>query len=87
MAPVIKNPKPLEERVREAVQVRAKLRELGLSEQDDQVRRLCDIVNDFVRGDGFTGTLPLDRYGRTALVKLSLRCGVRSKVVLQSHEK
>ena len=87
MTPVgIKNPKPLAERVREAVQVRQKLDELGVGVDDPQGRRLVDVLNDFVRGHGFTGTLPLDSCGRVAVVKLSLRENVVSKVVLQVRQ-
>lgn len=81
----MKHPKPVETRVREAVQVRTKLNELGIGVDDPQAKKLCDVLNDFVRGTGFTGTLPLDRYERVAIMKLSLRDGVQSKVVLRKE--
>lgn len=79
----MKRPKSEDERVREMVAIRQKMRELGLHEDDPDVARLIAIMNDFVRGTGHTGVVPLKNFGRTAIVKLSLRDGVNSEVTLR----
>jgi hypothetical protein len=77
--------KPTAERVREAVAIRAKLDSLGLSPEDDDFKRLCDVLSDFVRsGTGFSGRLPLRAYGRVALVRLSVREGAKTTVTLRA---
>lgn len=80
----MKNPKTTGKRFDEAVSFRKKFDELGLPADHPQVRKLLDAMNDFVRGTGFTGTIPLTDFGRNAIVKLSLRDGVESTVVLRA---
>lgn len=76
--------KTTETRVGEAIKIRQKMREVGLSEEDEQVQQLCRVLNDYVKGVGFTGKIRLDRYDRVALVKLSLQDQVENKIVLRS---
>ncbi len=80
----MKNPKTIGKRLDEVVSFRKKFDELGLPANHPQVRHLVDVMNDFVRGTGFTGTIPLTEFGRNAIVKLSLRDGVESTVVLRA---
>lgn len=79
----MKNPKTTEKRLEEVVSFRKKFDELGLPANHPQVRELLDAMNEFVRGTGFTGTIPLTDFGRNAIVKLSLRDGVESTIVLR----
>lgn len=80
----MKNPKTVEERLSEAIGIRKKMADLGLSPDHPQVRSLVDTLNEFVRGRGFTGTVSLSDFGRVALVKLALRRGVDSEVTLRA---
>ncbi len=79
----MKHPKPIEKRLEEVVCIRKKLDELGLERDHPQVRKLVDVMNDFVRGTGFTGTISLSDFGRNALVKLATRDNVESTVTLR----
>lgn len=79
----MKDPKPVEKRLEEVVCIRKKLEELGLERDHPQVRHLINVMNDFVRGTGFTGTISLSDFGRNALVKLATRNNVESTVVLR----
>lgn len=79
----MKHPKPIEKRLEEVVCIRKKLEELGIERDHPQVRRLIDVMNDFVRGTGFTGTIPLSDFGRNAIVKLAMRNNVESTIVLR----
>lgn len=76
--------KTTESRVSEAIKIRQKMREVGLSEEDEQVQQLCKVLNDYVRGVGYTGKIRLDQYDRVALVKLSLQDQVENTIVLRS---
>jgi len=80
----MKNPKTVEKRLSEAIGIRQKMTDLGLSPDHPQVRTLMDTLNEFVRGRGFTGTVDLSDFGRVALVKLALRSGVDSEVTLRA---
>lgn len=79
----MKQPKSIEQRLEEVVCIRKKLDELGLKRDHPQVRKLVDVMNEFVRGTGFTGTISLSDFGRNALVKLATRDGVESTVTLR----
>lgn len=80
----MKTPKTLDERVKEVVGIRMKMNELGLTAStSDGTARLVDILNDFVRGHGYTGTVEIPELHKLALVKLSLRAGVESHVTLR----
>ncbi len=79
----MKQPKSVEKRIEEVVCIRKKLDELGFERDHPQVRRLVDVMNDFVRGTGFTGTISLSDFGRNALVKLATRDNVESTVTLR----
>lgn len=80
----MKNPKTVEERLSEVIGIRKKLDDLGLSPDHPQVKSLIGVLNDFVRGEGFTGTVSLSDFGRVALAKLALRRGVDSEVTLRA---
>lgn len=76
-------PKQPDERAREAVNLRKKLDELGLTTEHPGVQRLHDLLNEFVRGEGWTGKVPLPTVRRVAIVKLSLTAHVESAIVLK----
>lgn len=76
-------PKQQEDRAREAVTLRTKLDELGLTTEHPGVQRLHDLLNEFVRGDGWSGKVPLPTVRRVAHVKLSLTQHVESTIVLK----
>jgi hypothetical protein len=80
----MKRPKTTEKRLEEIVSFRKKFDELGLPADHPQVRHLIDVMNEFVRGTGFTGTISLSDFGRNAIAKLSLRDGVESTIVLRA---
>ena len=80
----MKTPKTLDERVKEVVGIRMKMNELGLTvSTSDGLARLVDILNDFVRGHGYTGTVEIPEIHKRAIVKLSLRTGIESHVTLR----
>lgn len=80
----MKNPKTVEKRLAEAIGIRQKMTDLGLSADHPQVQTLIGVLNEFVRGRGFTGTVSLADFGRVAMVKLALRNGVDSEVTLRA---
>lgn len=80
----MKHPKTTEKRLEEIVSFRKKFDELDLPKDHPQIRQLVDVMNDFVRGTGFTGTISLSDFGRNAIVKLSLRDNVESTIVLRA---
>lgn len=77
--------KTLDARVEEAVQIRRKLDDVGVDAASEPgVKRVHAVLNDFVRGHGFTGRVPLPAVGRVALLRLSMQAHVPSVAVLRS---
>lgn len=74
--------KSVDVRVREAVGLRSKLSELGLTAEDPAIRDIHQRLNEFVRGTGFTGKIPIPAVHRIAVLKLSLTPHVESAIVL-----
>lgn len=79
--------KSLGKRVLEAIGIRKKLDELGLDVADPGIAQVREVLNDFVRGHGFTGAIPVPSVGRVALMKLSLQAHVKSVAVLRTSSK
>lgn len=79
--------KSLDKRVKEAIEIRTKLAQLGLPPGDPDVVALRERVNDFVRGVGWTGTVFLNAYGRAIMVKLSMQDHVQSVVFLKGDRR
>ncbi|ABT14939.1 hypothetical protein NY2A_B540R [Paramecium bursaria Chlorella virus NY2A] len=79
----MKQQKTIEARLKEVIEFRKKIDELGLSTNHPQVAELIEKMNDFVRGTGFSGHVDLSDFGRTAICKLSLQPHFVSTIVLR----
>lgn len=82
----MKQQKTVEARLKEVIEFRKKFDELGLPKDHPQISDLLDKMNDFVRGQGFSGHVDLSDFGRTAICKLSLQPHCVSTIVLRVKE-
>ena len=82
----MKQPKSVEARLKEVIEFRKKFDELALPKDHPQIAELLEKLNDFVRGQGFSGHVDLSDFGRTAVCKLSLQPHCVSKIVLRVKE-
>jgi hypothetical protein len=80
----MKQPKSVEARLKEVIEFRKKFDELALPKDHPQIAELLEKLNDFVRGQGFSGHVDLSDFGRTAVCKLSLQAHCVSKIVLRA---
>ena len=82
----MKQQKTVEARLKEVIEFRKKFDELGLPPGNPQIAELLEKLNEFVRGQGFSGHVDLSDFGRTAVCKLSLQPHCVSKIVLRVKE-
>jgi hypothetical protein len=79
---------PNEVRLKEVVEFRKKFEELGLDIENEQVKKLIEKMNRFVRdGAGFSDKIILSDYGRVAICKFSTQKSCVSTIVLRTLTK
>ena len=79
----MKSYKSVDKRVAEMIEFRKKFDELGLPKEHPQVAELIEKMNDFIKGQGFSGHVDLSDFGRTAICKFSLQPHCISTIVLR----
>jgi isopropylmalate/homocitrate/citramalate synthase len=82
----MKSQKPVEKRVKEMIEIRKKLDEMGLDSENAQVAELFKKMDDFVRGIGFSGHVDMTDFGRVAICKFSLQPHCVSTLVLRQKK-
>jgi hypothetical protein len=72
-------------RVKEMLELRKKFSELGLDEENEDMKTLIKKMNDFVKeGVGFSGKVVLEEYKRVAVCKFSLQPHSISTIILKA---
>ena len=72
-------------RVKEMLELRKKFAELGLDEENEDMKKLISKMNDFVKESiGFSGKIVLEEYKRVAVCKFTLQPHSVSTVVLKA---
>jgi hypothetical protein len=75
--------KPTEERVKEAIELVQKMKDFGLSETSVGFKETKQRLNNWIRnGEGFTGKIHFEEYGRKGELILPTRNGCISSMKL-----
>lgn len=81
---MMREPKPLPQRLAEVAALYRQLDGLGLSPEFPGIRQFREIANAFVRdGTGASGRIPLPEAGRTLVYRLTTQPHLVSDVVLR----
>ena len=79
----MKKYKEVTSRIKEMVEIRKKLDELGFNRDHEQVSELYKKMDCFVHGEGFSGKVVLSDFGRVAICKFSLQPHCVSTMILR----
>jgi hypothetical protein len=72
-------------RVREAIDILSRIRELGFEDDDPDVSKVRTILSDFIRGIGYSGKVYMRAADRNCIMKLSLQPHIPSVAVLRKR--
>lgn len=81
------SPKPTEERVKESIELIQKMKEVGISENSVGFKETRQRLNDWIRnGEGFSGKIHFEEYGRKGELILPTRAGCTSSMKLLAQK-
>ncbi len=78
--------KPIQERVKESMEILRKIQELGIAATDPGYKELSSRMNEWIKGtEAWKGHVDFHRWNRRAQVLLPTKPGTVAKCVLQHY--
>lgn len=83
----VKEVKPVQERLKESIEILKKLVELGVPDTDPSYKELSSHFNIWIKGgDAWQGTVDFMRFERRAHVVLPTKLGCKATCILKQYK-